>query len=562
MENDEIKKFLYELIKAESEDDVEQILNNRGMLDNKNWKYFGANENNFSIIGNQQSKPIPALVEKIVNSADAILMKLCMQNGISPNDNVRAPKSIFEALEKFLGIPEGNIDNLETKELKILSEENILLVATSKDGKLRGFKPCISIIDNGEGQDEKSFEKTLLSLSKTNKLSIPFVQGKFNMGGTGVLEFCGEKKYQLILSKRHNCIIDSKSDNKWTFTIVRKQEPVSGQRSSSYTYLAPGGNLLSFSAESLRIKPNIESSQRCIPYQKEMRCGTFIKLYNYDMKKYNSKNITTIGGLTDGLNKMIARTAIPIRLVECRKVKGRTPQITVTGYEVRLKRKGRVQENIEEGFPVSSSLFVDGERMKMDIYAFKKGKEESYKESNSSILFTLNGQTQGFLPEDILSRKSVGLDYIKKSILIIIDCSELSISNNEALFMNSRDRLRETNFSEKVKEALISQLASNYALRELREKRRDEELNSKITDNTELKNSLSKILNKFPNFKEIFSAGEDLLAKEIVVDEDGDGELDYRKNFDGKDYPTFFKLKTKTINGLVKRKWKKELEYL
>ena len=44
---------------------------------------------------------------------------------------------------------------------------------------------------------------TFLSLDKSNKLRIPFVQGKFNMGGTGVFEFCGPNGLQLIVTRRN-----------------------------------------------------------------------------------------------------------------------------------------------------------------------------------------------------------------------------------------------------------------------------------------------------------------------------------------------------------------------
>lgn len=57
------------------------------------------------------------------------------------------------------------------------------------------------IYDNGEGQHPKDFESTFLSLMRGNKNEIHFVQGKYNMGGSGAIVFCG-KGYQLIGSKR------------------------------------------------------------------------------------------------------------------------------------------------------------------------------------------------------------------------------------------------------------------------------------------------------------------------------------------------------------------------
>src|SRR5260370_14375377 len=96
--------------------------------------------------------------------------------------------------------------------------------------------------DCGEGQTPERMPETLLSLTKSNKLRIPFVQGKFNMGGTGILKFCGRHNLQLVLSRRDQKILPNgaaKSECQWGFTVVRREDPTEVSRSSVYTYLAP-----------------------------------------------------------------------------------------------------------------------------------------------------------------------------------------------------------------------------------------------------------------------------------------------------------------------------------
>ena len=46
-----------------------------------------------------------------------------------------------------------------------------------------------SVFDFGEGQTPRKMPSTFLSISEKNKIKIPFVQGQFNMGSTGVLRF-------------------------------------------------------------------------------------------------------------------------------------------------------------------------------------------------------------------------------------------------------------------------------------------------------------------------------------------------------------------------------------
>ena len=90
-------KLAYALVDSETEEDVIHVLQQFDLWDSKkNWRSFGDNDNNFSTIGNQQSEADAALVEKIVNSIDAILMKECLIRGIK-TDSPEAPKSIPEA---------------------------------------------------------------------------------------------------------------------------------------------------------------------------------------------------------------------------------------------------------------------------------------------------------------------------------------------------------------------------------------------------------------------------------------------------------------------------------
>ena len=130
---------------------------------------LGDKENNFSVIGNQQSSADTALVEKIVNSVDAVLMRECLRRNIDP-ESLDAPQSVEFAGEEFFDIKKGRLYNLNTAKRTEISE-NISLVATGKK-----TQPCYSIIDKGEGQNPSRMADTFLSLNDSNKLRIPFVQ--------------------------------------------------------------------------------------------------------------------------------------------------------------------------------------------------------------------------------------------------------------------------------------------------------------------------------------------------------------------------------------------------
>ncbi|SDK38027.1 hypothetical protein [Sediminibacillus albus] len=517
----DIKNMAIHLATCESEKEVIDFLKEKDLWGSKHWRSYGDNENNFSVIGNQQSSPDAALVEKLINSVDAVLMKECFINGVDPTSDF-APKDVDAALSTFFQIPEGKLSNLDSRERTKLAE-NINFVATGKKSK-----PNYTIIDKGEGQSPKGLPDTILSLNKSNKLRIPFVQGKFNMGGSGVLQFCGDNNLQLVISKRHPQLSKDDSSQEWGVTVVRREPPTKGKRSSVYTYLAPGGNILGFKADELELLPSKDSA-----FGEALEYGTFIKLFEY---KVPGLTTNILFDLYNRLSMLMPTLAMPIRFYERRDYKGHTLETTLSGLNVRLTEDKR--SNIEEGFPLSSRITIKGQEMKLSIIAFKEGKEEKYKKGEG-IIFTVNGQTHGDIPKAFFTRKSVGMGALANSLLTIVDCTQLDGRSREDLFMNSRDRLREGELRKLIEDEL-SHLVKNHAmLKSLREKRRKEALANKLSDDKPLTNLLDDIMKKSPTLSKLFISGQ-RLSNPFNLEKTGETE-----DYQGKEFPTFFKLRQK-----------------
>ena len=242
IDNEECRTLCLNLLHADTEDGVIRLLEDAGLWASPTaWRLYGDRENNFSTIGNQQSRPDAALVEKLVNSEDARLMSECMRLGIDPR-GPQAPQSVRAAVAQFFDHKDlvttptaGRIASWSDEKRRRIAQ-GITLCATGAPP--RKGRPCFTVADCGEGQTPEMMPDTLLSLDKSNKLRIQFVQGKFNMGGTGILKFCGRHNLELVLSKRDPEIIRVGSldgDSKWGFTIVRREDPTEGSRSSVYT---------------------------------------------------------------------------------------------------------------------------------------------------------------------------------------------------------------------------------------------------------------------------------------------------------------------------------------
>lgn len=518
------KQLCLNIAYSDSEKEVVKLLEDMGYWnDTSSWQYYGDNENNFATIGNQQSRPDAAIVEKIVNSVDAVLMTECLRRGYDPTGKM-APQSITGALEEYFNIQNGKLSNVIPSERKRLAEK-ISLVATG-----RKRNPCYTIIDQGEGQTPKTMPDTLLSIGKSNKLRIPFVQGKFNMGGTGVFQFCGKKNIQLIISKRHPEIAvheNDKSSSLWGFTVVRREDPTLGVRSSFYRYLAPHSEILSFNANSLPLLPGKYPKS----YKKSLRWGTFIKLYEYQMTGLTT-NI--LFDLYNRLSLLMPSIALPVRLFERRKgYKGHTLETTLSGLTVRLEEDKK--DNLEKGFPTTSTLTVQGQNMKVSIFAFKRGQSEKYFK-NEGIIFVVNGQTHGYISKSLFSRQSVRMGYLADSLLVIVDCTEFDGRAREDLFMNSRDRLRAGKLRSQIERRIEEILKNHTGLRDLREQRRREDIENRLEDSKPLVDIIESIIEKSPTLSKLFVQGIKLPNPFRVK------KAKAQDSFDGKRFPTYFKL--------------------
>ena len=530
------------LVRSETEDEVVHLLKDAGYWDDPlAWRNYGDNENNFATIGNQQSRPEVALVEKIINSVDATLMAECLRQGIDPT-SLQAPQSIKEAQEHYFGIRDGELINLTSSERSELGEL-INVVAT---GSKRN--PCYAVIDWGEGQSPARMPETLLSLNRSNKLRIPFVQGKFNMGGTGVLQFCGQRNLQLIVSKRHPEIArwekyNDPSVDLWGFTIVRREDPTEGMRSSVYRYLAPGGNVLTFLAQGLPVLPGRYPNA----YERMLEWGTYIKLYEYQMEGYRAQ-ITF--DLYYRLSLLVPSLALPVRLYERRPGYDRTqgPQSTLAGLVVRLEDPKNRDNLLEPGFPTSATISVQGEHLGVTIYAFQRGalkqdgrrkrRAAKYKK-DEGVLFTVNGQVHGYFPESFFARQArppVKMGYIADSLLVMVDCSRLSGRAREDLFMNSRDRLREGELRREIQQKLADLLREHQGLKELRNRRRAEDIEGKLAESKPLADVVERIIQKSPVLAKLLIEGVQISnpfrTQEVAVQE----------NFHGERFPSFFRL--------------------
>ncbi|MCD4664875.1 MAG: hypothetical protein K8R68_06350, partial [Bacteroidales bacterium] len=545
MKNEDSKELCLKLMFSDSENDVIEILKQYEYWKNPNvWRFYGDKENNYSAAGNQADEAEAAMIEKITNSRDAILMNECLVRGIDPKSNL-APMGVKEAVAIFF---EDNPNDELAGQITEWSKDKRREIAKNISVYITGNKPakdkfpCLNIADKGEGQTPLLIPKTILSLGESIKRQIRFVHGKWNMGGTAALVYCGKENIQLVVSRRNPVIIkkneQESSDENWGFTIVRRENPGGNNTSSTYKYLAPigseetpyKGELLNFKSDSLPIFAKFNQ-----PYCVESEWGTLIKLYEYETR--NNQNVQGRGGLLRPLDLLAPDLGLPFRLHECR-YEG-TPgsfEHQVNGLRVRLfDDRGN---SLEPGYPTPYNPVINGEQFSISVYAFKDDKAKIYRDNEKGIVFTLNGQSQGWLDDRIFSRNKVSLGYLKNSLFAIVDCSNLSYRAQEKLFVNDRVHLRKGPFRDKIEAEIIDHLAYHQGLKDLQEERKRKLKADKLDDSKPLETVLSSIFKHSSALSKIFLSGHRLSNPFKSKQVKGKNT-----KFKGQSYPTFFKFK-------------------
>ena len=444
--NLDYKKLLLDLYNAPNADTLYQLIVSYGLDGSNYWKPYGGNLNNAGTFENQQSSPENALVEKLTNSIDAILMKECMLRGIHPKDKTdpNVPQSINEATKMFFNVDNGKWENIASTERNRIAQD--IQIILTDDRKT----PNVAIYDNGEGQNPSNFENTFLSIARGNKNDVPFVQGKYNMGSTGSLVFCGEKhRYQMIISRRNSNLDDS--DGLIGFTLVRRHiltpEEEPKYKLTWYEYLVIDGEI-----------PSINDNQLDLGLNKTpFVCGSVVKLYSYQLTHSSDATLD----LWRDLNPLLFESALPILIYENRGYGGHSSTKPMLGNRTRLALDSN--ENIE--FQKTFQINLFNSNIPIQVYLFNRETKNTEFILGKSVVYTLNGQTQGVEPKSFISQE-LGFRNLREFMLVCVDCSQIGTTARQELFMASRDRLKQGRFYTELRQNIIDLLSNDTHLRQ------------------------------------------------------------------------------------------------
>ena len=476
------RAFVDSLLGAQTEAEVHDCLEQAGMLDDSLWRAYGGVQNNSGTFLNQQADARGALVEKIVNSIDAVLTREAHARGDMGTGDL--PRSMFDAAERYFGIRDGKLHNISPAERNQLAARSVQVVFS---GERR--RPTVTIVDQGEGQSPQRFPETFVSLSADNKRTIPFVQGKFNMGSAGAVPFCGtEHHYQLILSRRHQ---DAPGDSRrWGVTVVRRRRPDRDEKTSVFQYLAPGGEILSCTAETMPLWHRGAGHV-------DLAAGSLIRLYEYDIPERGQAWLD----FSRMLNRRLYRLPVPVQVIE-RRYESQGGPITVSGMETQLVDAS--EGIVATGWPQGGEIAVPGlGRVRLTITPFEPASAGTWLRASESVIFTINGQAHAFESRHFLrgaGSTRPNLAWLASTLLVEVDCSGFEPRVVEQLFMGSRDRMRDNEQRHALLDAIGEYLRGHGGLRALNDRRRQEAVRQQGRDDPrteELFGRLSSDISRF-----------------------------------------------------------------
>ena len=539
------------LLKAETENAVQKILEaNLSMRDPRNWRPLDNRETNFNITSNQASDGGKALTELMTNMVDAILLKHAFKKGIDPKSN-GAPKTMYEAVDKLIkNMHGGKLVNLDPSDpwLREFASRNLVIGITGAKNKKEGL-PCYTFVDNGEGQKPADFARTFLSLSEGNKRSIHFVQGKYNMGSSGVLGYCGRRWFKLIVSRRY----DRKS--KWGWTLLRRRP---GDGMPVAEYFAISGNEI----------PSLDDDI-VYPFHKgngdrydglHLTTGTIIKLYDYQV----GSRFLSFRGAREALNENLVETILPFRLLDFRqtpdrkrggdRAEGIDPR-PFYGMEFLLlnshkegsneadgadeDEEGTGEEDIAAeqrlsigsiGHPDLGDIAITGIALKRDIPSWLRN-------TNNRVFHAVNGQvqckqTRGYMTE-------CGYPALKDRLVIVVDASQLSFAAHNDVWKGDREHIRNTIVGELYREQVTASIRESEVLKAFQMKVAREELDRAKKD--EGNDLFQKLVDSDRNLATLLTNDDPVIRIPTGGGSGGSstGDAEFK---DGKYSPTFLKL--------------------
>lgn len=417
---------LKRLLSLKTEKDVEEFIQSLDVAEVNEapkgrkyiWRLLNDSVSNAANV-NTTTVTIAPIVERITNGFDAVIQDIeYLKNGGKPIEQKNLPATPRGAVEKWFSIPGGDTAKygaaLKDSDRTAMAEKIVKVELFDSDDPRN---PTIVVTDNGIGQSPDDFEKTLMSLGRSNKFSFPHLHGTYGHGGSSTYRFC---KYSIVISRRDPKTLNGKTDA-IGWSIVKREEGYSVHDFKTgkvvdiiqppvYVYLC-----------------NSDGSASRLQAKEDFAKGTRIAHIQYNAKEWEN--------LSRGLGYRLFRNylfdpVLPFRLIDqrekatfARNIFGDRSTLETADYVV-------YKNTDEEAWLGSGKLLVRYWLLhNVENPADRPLRYHLEREnSRNTIIVTLNGQRHGSLEKSIIAKKcrlprvsdcllvQVVLDYLPREV--------------------------------------------------------------------------------------------------------------------------------------------------
>jgi hypothetical protein len=171
--------------------------------------------------------------------------------------------------------------------------------------------------------------------------------------------------------------------------------------------------------------------------------------------------------------------------------------------------------------------------------------KEEYKTRNfpHGVYFTLNGQVHGDLPANFIT-SGLRFDCLSGYLMVSVDCTEMNQLVREDFLMASRDRVRRNEVYDEIHGTLKDELKEHPGLKLHNALRKKKRLDKTLEDEDKAAEYFQEILKGDPTLSSVLGAGGHVISST--------GPTDDPVPFNGRKFPTYFRILKEPKDGLVK----------
>ncbi len=247
------------------------------------------------------------------------------------------------------------------------------------------------------------------------------------------------------------------------------------------------------------------------------------------------------------LNQMLYKPSLPIYLYESREVFTGRRDIYVNGNHVRINLD--TKQNLE--IPPIYEKFTDKNmgQVSIQVVVFKKEVEGREYIGNKNLIYILNGQVQGHEGRSFITQ-DLGYNFLKQSMLVVIDCTNIKTQYRQDLFMANRSNLRESDKLEKLRDKVIDILKSNEQLRKLNTDRKNAMLRG--GDGEKERELIENLLSQVPldeSLEKLLKKGMDMINLNSRKNQASKSGKEKKRPQETRRFPSIFKVKLQESGG-------------